>query len=269
MRRLFQPKEPSMDEGRVHCTVTDRVAVVVFDRPAARNAMTWAMYQELQEICSRIEHDSTIQVAVFRGAGKEAFVAGTDIAQFQAFSSGDDGVAYEAAIETVISRLERLPIPTLAVIEGYAVGGGLLMAAACDLRIATPQACFGVPVARTLGNCLSLPNLVRLVAAFGLPRVKRMLLLADMIGAEEAQACGFVTALAEPQALDDKIAAICRMLASHAPVTMRVTKEGLRRLVGEGLPADEDLLRLCYGSRDFHEGVAAFVARRKPTWEGR
>ena len=147
-----------------------------------------------------------LRVAVFRGAGGKAFIAGTDIAQFQAFSSGEDGIAYEAEDGGHSAAVEALPMPTLAVIEGLAIGGGLAIAAACDLRIATPGSRFGVPIARTLGNCLSVANYARLVAALGASRAKRMLLLAENLSAEEALAGGFLSEIVEPAALDQRIA---------------------------------------------------------------
>ena len=162
-------------------------------------------------------------MAVFRGAGGKAFVAGTDIAQFAAFRSADDGLAYEAKMEGFIGGLEALPVPTLAVIEGFAIGGGLAIAAACDLRIATPGSRFGVPIARTLGNCLSMANCARLVAAFGASRAKRILLLAENLSAEEALAAGFLAEIVAPGDLERRVAELTRQLANHAPITMRVS----------------------------------------------
>ena len=132
--------------------------------------MTWAMYEQLMHICTQLQTDKTVRVVTFRGAGGEAFVAGTDIEQFKAFKSGEEGVAYERQIDKCIGLLEALPMPTVAVIEGWAIGGGLAIATTCDFRIATPASRFGVPIARTLGNCLSAANLARLAAALGMPR---------------------------------------------------------------------------------------------------
>jgi enoyl-CoA hydratase len=258
----------SEQNGKVHLTISDGVAAILIDRPQARNAMTWAMYEELGAICSRIAADTTVRVATIRGAGGEAFVAGTDIGQFADFKGADDGVAYEKAIDERVGQIERLPMPTIAIVEGWAIGGGLAISAACDFRIATPSSSFGVPIARTLGNCLSMMNTARVVAAFGVPRAKRMLLLAETIGASEAQACGFVTAIAEPDALDAEAARMCKRLAGHAPVTMQVSKEAIRRLANEGLPDGEDLIRAAYGSRDFQTGVAAFLNKQRPEWTG-
>ena len=134
-------------------------------------------------------------------------------------------------MEGYLAGLEALPMPTLAVVEGFAIGGGLAIAACCDLRIATPGARFGVPIARTLGNCLSVANYARLVAALGASRAKRMLLLAENLSAEEALAGGLPQRDRRRAAeLDPRIAELCDRLVHHAPITMRVSKEALRRL---------------------------------------
>lgn len=258
-----------MSEGAVHLTVQGAVASVVFDRPEARNAMTWAMYESLVRICGQLHADESVRVVRFRGAGGQAFVAGTDIAQFQSFGNGEDGVAYERRIDACIGLLESLPMPTVAVLEGWAIGGGLAIATACDFRIATPGTRVGVPIARTLGNCLSMANVARLVAAFGRPRVQRLLLLAELLTAEEALACGWLLEVVAAAELDTACDRLCQKLAGLAPVTQRVSKEALNRLLRHDLPDAEDLIRSCYGSDDFREGVRAFVGKRSPSWTGR
>ncbi|HEY7244865.1 MAG TPA: enoyl-CoA hydratase/isomerase family protein [Xanthobacteraceae bacterium] len=257
-----------MSNGEVRYSRDGRIATVIFDRPVALNAMTWQMYEQLAAACVRIRTEQGVRVAVFRGAGGKAFIAGTDIAQFQDFRSADDGLAYEERMESYIEAVETLPVPTLAVIEGYAIGGGLAIAAACDLRIATEGSRFGVPIARTLGNCLSMQNYARLVAALGAPRAKRMLLLAENLSAEEALAGGFLSEVVAPSDIDRRMKEITDRLAGHAPITMRVTKEAIRRLLHAGLPGGDDLARACYGSKDFRIGVDAFVAKRTPEWTG-
>ena len=256
------------DPGQVRLQIDAGVASVLFDRPQARNAMTWAMYEQLAAINRQLTSDRSVRVAVFRGAGGQAFVAGTDIEQFAAFQTGEDGVAYERQIEAGIELMCHLPMPTVAVVDGWCVGGGLAIATACDFRLATAGAKFGVPIAKTLGNCLAIANVARLRAAFGHQRVKRMLLLAEFIGADEALACGFLQAIEAPEAIEAATKALVQRLSALAPVTQRVSKAALERLATHDLAESEDLIRAAYGSADFHEGVAAFVAKRPPVWSG-
>ena len=254
--------------GQVRLSIEAGIAAVVFDRPAARNAMTWAMYEQLGNICQQLQADRSVRVTTFRGAGGQAFVAGTDIAQFQTFKTGQDGLAYEAQVDHIIGQLEALPMPTVALIEGWAVGGGLAIASTCDFRIATVGTRLGVPIAKTLGNCLSVANLARLTAAFGQARVKRMLMLAEMMNADEALACGYLNALVSADELQATGQQLCQRLMALAPVTQSVIKESLRRLVNHQLPDGDDLIQRSYASADFHEGVAAFVGKRPPVWSG-
>jgi len=263
---------PSRDpgpEGAVHLDVDGAVASVIFDRPQARNAMTWAMYEGLARACEAIARTMSVRVAVLRGTGGKAFVAGTDIGQFAEFGSGEDGVAYEARIEGFVGRLAALEVPTVAAVEGWAVGGGLAIATACDFRVATVGARFGAPIARTLGNCLSTSSLRLLTAALGLPTVQRMVLLADLVPAEELEHSGYVLRTVKPEALEATLDDLCTRLAGYAPITMATTKVLLGRLVAGSTEPDEALLRRCYGSEDFGEGVAAFVAKRPARWQGR
>lgn len=257
-----------MSEGTVTLALAGPIATVTFDRPQERNAMTWAMYGQLGEICEQLRQAPSVRAVMFRGSGGKAFVAGTDIAQFLEFKGSDDGVDYERKIDLCIGMLEALPMPTIALVEGWAVGGGLAIATACDFRLATPNAKLGVPIAKTLGNCLSMANMARLVAAFGPQRVKRMLLLAEMIGADEALAAGYLHGIGAAGELDAAATALAQRLAALAPVTQSVAKEGLRRLALHHLPDGADLIRRAYGSRDFREGVQAFTARRPPMWSG-
>ena len=206
---------------------------------------------------------------MLRGAGGKAFVAGTDIAQFRQFANGDDGVAYEARLDGFVDTLERLRVPSIAVVEGFAVGVGLAIANACDIRIAATGARFGVPIARTLGNCLSAANLHRLCVTLGVSWVKRMLLLAEMLSADSLLAIGYLEAVVAQEALDAEVARLCDRLGGHAPLTLAATRETLRRLA----PAPDidigDLIRACYGSTDFRRAAAAFSAGTRIDWEGR
>lgn len=257
------------DTGEVTLQTEAGVASVVFNRPQARNAMTWHMYEQLAAINRQLSADRSVRAVVFRGAGGHAFVAGTDIEQFTAFQTGDDGVAYERQIEAGIELLCALPMPTVALVEGWCVGGGLAIATACDFRVATPGARFGVPIAKTLGNCLAIANVARLRAAFGHQRARRMLMLAEFINADEALACGYLHAIESPETIGATATALIQQLIALAPVTQRVSKLALERLTTHDLAESDDLIRAAYGSADFHEGVSAFVAKRPPIWSGR
>ena len=244
------------------------VLELVFDRPQARNAMTFAMYEGLHEACVRADEDDAVQVLVLRGAG-EHFVAGTDIAQFSTFTSGADGVDYEERIKRVVDRLEEVSVPTVAVVRGACVGGGLALAAACDLRVAARSSRFGVPIARTLGNCLAMNTVSLLVAHLGPARTLDLLLRARLLSGEDAHAAGFVSELVDDDALDAAADELVATLLGHAPLTMWAAKQAVLRLRRAGLPDGDDLVERVFGSDDFAEGVAAFVGKRRPVWQGR
>ena len=247
------------------------VAWVTFNRPQARNALTFAMYQGLAEICGRIGRTHEARVLVITGAGDRAFAAGTDIAQFRDFKNGEDGIAYERKMDATLEIIERCPVPTIAAVAGFCTGGGLAIAGACDFRLAAANAQFGVPIARTLGNCLSMGNYARLTALVGPQRVKEMLLLAKMVDAASALQAGLVMeVVTDGPALQARAQQIAETLAGHAPITLQTTKEAMRRL--QAKIADEnidDLIRRTYGSADFREGMSAFLEKRAPKWSGR
>ena len=247
------------------------VATLTFNRPEARNAMTWEMYEALVAACEHVDRDAAIRVLVVRGAGGKAFVAGTDIAQFQNFKNRDDGLKYEERLDHVLDRLERVTKPTIAQVEGVAAGGGCAIALTCDLRVATPEATFGIPIARTLGNCLSGASYSRLVDMMGPGAVKDMLFTGRLIGGVEAQALGIVNRLVSAGDIERNVRDLAAEIAANAPLTLRATKEMIRRVLAHRrLPAgeDADMVEMCYTSADFREGVTAFLAKRKPVWSG-
>ena len=251
-------------------TVQDGIGHVTFNRPQARNAMTFAMYDRLAGICAEAGQDLAMRALVLTGAGEKAFASGTDISQFREFKTPEDALDYEQRIDRVLTALERCPIPTIAAVAGACTGGGAGMAAACDLRIATRESRFGFPVARTLGNCLSISNYTRLAALVGPAAVKDMVFTARLLGAEEAKSVGFLTEIVEDRAaLDARAESLSRHIASLAPLTLRATKEAMYRIRERMRPEEgHDLILMCYMSQDFREGLDAFLTKRTPNWTG-
>jgi enoyl-CoA hydratase len=250
--------------------VRDSVARITFNRPQARNALTFAMYERMAEICRAINDDPAVKVLILTGAGEKAFASGTDISQFRAFETPEDAIGYESRIDRVLGDLESCRVPTIAAIAGVCAGGGAGIAACCDLRIGTAAARFGFPIARTLGNCLSMSNISRLTALIGPARVKDIIFTARMVEAGEALSIGLLSEIAEDgTALQERADALARTIAGHAPLTLRATKEAVRRLTRRlSSEEGEDLILMCYMSRDFREGMEAFLNKRPPQWRG-
>ncbi|SEG60420.1 enoyl-CoA hydratase/isomerase family protein [Bosea lathyri] len=251
--------------------IRDGIGFVTLNRPQARNALTFAMYERLAEICGDIEGHGAPKVLVLTGAGEKAFAAGTDISQFRDFRTPEDALAYETRIDRVMTTIESCPIPTIAAISGAVTGGGASIACACDMRIATRSARFGFPVARTLGNCLSMSNYARLATLLGPARVKDIVFTARLVEAEEGHQVGLYNELvADHAGLIARATELATTIAGHAPLTLRATKESLRRLALEGRHAEtSDLVVMCYMSADFREGMEAFLGKRPPNWQGK
>ena len=242
------------------------IARITFNNPTAHNALTWPMYEELKRICDAIANMPEIRVAIFRGAGDKAFVSGSDIQQFVDLQKDE---RYEVAVDAIFHALQHLSIPTIALIEGLAVGSGLLIATACDFRISTDDARFGIPIARTLGNCLSPSNLSWITYHLGVPMVKRMLLTAELLKAPALLSSGYLYQTTTPDAIAEVTEVLASKLAALAPITQKVSKVTLARLMESNLPDCTELMRQTYNSVDFKEGVNAFLEGRPPQWLGK
>jgi len=265
-----EPVEPELLEERRG--ESGEIVWVTLNRPQARNALTFAMYDRIGEVCLEVNADPSVRTVVFIGAGGRAFAAGTDIAQFRAFDKEEDALAYEDRMDGVLGALESVRVPTIAAIAGACTGGGAGIAGACDLRICTPSLKFGFPMARTLGNTLSMANFARLTMLIGAARVKDLIFMARLVGADEAAAIGLVNEVVSSEgALEPRVMQICSTLSTNAPLTLETAKEALRRIRVQMTPPDggSDLLIRAYMSEDFREGIEAFFAKRPARWKGR
>ncbi|WP_315712924.1 MULTISPECIES: enoyl-CoA hydratase/isomerase family protein [unclassified Bradyrhizobium] len=251
--------------------VDDGIAKITFNRPQARNAMTFAMYDRMASICEAINADRSIKALILTGAGDKAFASGTDISQFRAFKTAQDALDYEARIDRVLGTLELCRVPVIAAIAGACTGGGAGIAACCDIRIGTETTRIGFPIARTLGNCLSMSNISRVVSLIGPARTKDLIFKARLVEAPEALALGLLNEIVpDVETLQTRALETARLIASHAPITLEVTKEAVRR-IRRTLSRDEgeDLILRAYMSEDFREGMEAFLSKRTPNWKGK
>ncbi|NED98571.1 enoyl-CoA hydratase [Phytoactinopolyspora halotolerans] len=243
---------------------------VVLSNPGRRNALTWRMYESLDEILRSVNDDGTVRVVTVRGASGDGFAAGTDVQQFADFTSGDDGVAYERRVGAVLHTLMSVRVPVVAVVDGPAVGAGLAIAASCDVVLASDDATFGVPIGRTLGNCLTGEVMAQLQSRLGRSTTMAMLLTATLLSAADAAAAGLVHQVIAPAELDTVVADTVQRIAGCAPMTLAALKEVDRRLHAPiSQVGTDDVVREVYASADFTEGVQAFLERRRPTWRGR
>jgi len=259
----------AVETGDLKMERQGRVAWITFNRPEARNAMTFDMYDDLHDVCDELDADRDVRVVVVRGAGDKSFAAGTDIRQFLTFETREDALGYEARIGRVLRRLSALTKPTIAMVQGDAVGGGLFLSLACDLRFAAEHARFGAPVARTLGNCTAPFSFTLLASTVGLVRAREILIRARLVAAPEAKTLGLVDEVCPAAELETRVREEAERLTGHAPLTMAAVKEATRR-VREAFALDdaEDIVLSCYLSEDFKEGARAFLDKRKPNWKG-
>ncbi len=250
--------------------IREGIMWITFNRPQARNALTFGMYKRLAQLCREVPTDGTVRAVVITGAGGKAFAAGTDMTQFRAFETPQDALNYEAQIDAVLEAVECCPLPTIAAIHGACTGGGGSIAAACDIRIASASLKFGFPIGRTLGNCLAAGNLVRLSELIGAGRVREIIFTARLVGSDEALSVGLISEiLPNEESLLARATELAERVGSMAPLTLRATKEALRRNRTAFKVDDADLIISCYMSDDFRIGMEAFLGKTKPVWTGK
>lgn len=244
--------------------------VVRFNRPATRNALTFAMYDALVRTCQGLENQPEVRVLVITG-GPDCFAAGTDLHEFEHLKSGQDYLAYEERADEIAEAIESVPIPTIAAIGGACTGGGAVIATACDLRLVANNVRFGFPIARTLGNCVSVANYTRVALHLGPSLAARLFLSAELIGAPELLSAGFVSGSCDPSELERRAAALADELSLLAPRTVSASKTVLKAVRDQQRPAIDAsaLILSCYLSEDFKEGRSAFLEKRSPRFSGR
>jgi len=245
------------------------LAVLTLNRPHHHNALTWRMYDQIIQICAEFEAAAEIRVMIIRGAGGRAFASGTDISQFEQVQGAQGGLDYERRVEATISAVEQLSKPVIAAIEGYAVGAGAVLALVCDLRYGSATARLGIPISRTLGNCLSAANYARLLDLLGPANTKELMYLGQLAGAEQAKSLGLLNAVVAEGKAYEHARQVAAEIAERAPLTIRATKESLRRLQMHRRDVNtDDLIGQVYSSEDFREGVRSFLEHRAAHFRG-
>jgi enoyl-CoA hydratase len=254
--------------------IAERIAIVTFDRPERRNAITFEMWQDLKRLIEELDANAEVRVIVFTGAGDDAFSAGADISQFETHrNNAEQAAVYNAAFDAAMDAAEAAGKPTIAMIKGACVGGGFEFSSACDLRIGAENARFGVPIAR-LGLPIAYREMRRVIRAIGHAKTMELLFSAALLTAEDAHRLGYLNhvlplADVEPFTLD-----LARRIAALAPLVHRVHKRIATTVLEdpslEGLTeADHAYALSPYDTEDFQEGWRAFLEKRDPEFHGR
>ena len=250
------------------------VATITINRPSQRNAVTYAMWHRLAALMAELQADPDVRVVIFRGAGTQAFSAGADIAEFEEQRKNSALASkYHAAVEEALEAIAHLPRPTIAMVAGYCVGGGLELATAADLRIAADNARFGIPTAK-LGIVVGYREMARLIQLVGSGMTMDILLTARVVEAEEALRIGLISRLVPLDELESYTEKVAAEIAGSAPLSHRWHKQMLETVLRDpGLerltPEEKKLTFACFDTEDFQEGRRAFLEKRKPVFRGR
>jgi enoyl-CoA hydratase/carnithine racemase len=257
-------------DGRLITEVRGSCGWLVFNQPERLNAIRLDMWLALPEAVARLDEDEAVAAIVVRGAGLRAFISGADIGEFghARFNSGSNR-PFTEAVTAATSALASARKPVIAMIRGYCIGGGVVIASACDMRVCSHDARFGVPAAR-LGLGYEFDNYRRLAGIVGAPLAIEMLTTARQLTAEEALQARFVSRICPSGELEGQIESYVAMIASNAPLTVRAAKMCSRALTDPSLtPQAEAAIDACFDSADYQEGRAAFADKRPPTFTGR
>ena len=268
---MTAPVRIPLETNNMVAEIDGPIGWMTFNKPARRNAVSLDMWEAIPTILDRFEADPNVRVVVLKGAGDQAFVSGADIAQFEkARSSEESNALYEKISGAAGAKLAHFGKPTIAMIRGWCIGGGLAIAVGCDLRIATEESYFGIPAAR-LGLGYGAAGVKKLMQLIGPSFTKEIFFTARHFSAAEALAMGLVNRVVPDSALEDYTRTYCATIGDNAPMTMHA----LKRTVGELTKGDnadlelcDRLVNACFASQDYMEGRRAFMEKRRPVFRG-
>ena len=249
-----------------------RVGTIVFNNPERHNAVSLEMWEAGARMLEEFAADDGIGVVVLTGAGGKSFVSGADISKFESERATEEAVArYGVMVEKLYADIHNFPKPTIAMIRGYCIGGGLGLALSCDLRICTERSRFALPAAK-LGLGYGYPGLKRFVDTIGPAFTKELFFTARQFNAEEAREMGLVNRIVSDNEIEAYVKDYADCIASNAPLTVRATKYIVGQVLEEdakrNLERSNDLVKQCFASRDYAEGRKAFLEKRKPVFTG-
>jgi enoyl-CoA hydratase/carnithine racemase len=259
--------------SKLRVSIADGVARVEIDNAPRRNAFDFDMWKALPGLMAQLEAARDVRVVVLCAAPGLAFCSGADISEFSTVrATAEGGKAYEKANLDAFDALARLSKPTVAAITGFCMGGGMGLAASCDLRVAREDAVFAIPAGR-LGVGYPPAAMAYVTTAVGAQTAMEMFFTARRLDAREAHARGFVARLLPKDGFDEAVAALAGSIAANAPLTLRAAKAAIRAALGApNAPSHDDCEKLataCFDSADFAEGRTAFLEKREPKFTGR